>query len=366
MRVALVCPFDWAAPGGVQVHVRELAGRLRARGHEVLVLAPASERPAQAWVRAVGRPVAVPYGGTTAPISPWPATGRRVRAAISAFRPDVVHVHEPFAPSVALFALSAGPPVVATFHSGLDRSLLYDLTAPALRRAARRIGERIAVSDRAADVARRRIGGDFVVVPNGVDVERFEDAAPARLPFDGRRLLFVGRLHARKGFPVLVEAFQRLAADHDDLHLVVVGEGTAGGAVERLSAAARGRVVMLGAIANQELPPIHAACDVFVAPNTGGESFGVVLVEAMAAGLPVVASRIRGFVEVVRDGVDGSLVAPGDASALAVAVDRVLRDADLAERLSTSGRERAKTFSWDAVVPRVEAIYERARAGGVR
>lgn len=365
MRLALVCPYDWAAAGGVQVHVRELGERLRADGHEVLVLTPASERPAQRWVRSVGRPVAVPYGRTSAPISPWPTTRRRVRAAIATFRPDVVHVHEPFAPSATLFALSAGPPVVATFHSGLDRSLLYDGAAPALRRAARRIAVRIAVSERAAEVARRRIGGVFEVVPNGVDVQRFADASPAGLPGDGRRLLFVGRLHARKGFSALVDAFGGLASDHADLRLVVVGEGGERRALERLDEPVRQRVTMLGTVPNDEVPSIHAACEVFVAPNTGGESFGVVLVEAMAAGLPVVATDIPGFDEVIRDGTDGLLVPPGDAAALAAAIDRVLNDAELAERISISGRERARTFSWDAVIPRLEAIYDRARTRGV-
>jgi phosphatidyl-myo-inositol alpha-mannosyltransferase len=366
VRIALVCPYDWAAPGGVQVHVRELGERLRSRGHEVLGLSPASARPTQPWVRSVGGPIRVAYGGTAAPISPWPSTRRRVRAAIGRFGPEVVHVHEPFAPSAALFALSAGPPVVATFHSGLDRSILYDAVAPGLRRAAWRIAVRIAVSERAAEVARRRVGGSFEIVPDGVDVQRFARASPAGLPGNGRRLLFVGRLHARKGFPVLVDAFARLATAHADLGLTVVGDGGQRTALERLPTAVRSRVSMLGPISNDRLPPIHAACDVFVAPNTGGESFGVVLVEAMAAGLPVVASRIGGFDEVVRNGVDGLLVPPGDPAALASALDQVLRDADLAERLSAAGRARASDFSWETVVPRLEALYERARAPAVR
>ena len=366
MRIALVCPYDWSAPGGVQVHVAELGERLRARGHEILGLSPAREPPRQHWVRRVGAPVAVPYGRTTAPISPWPSTRRRVRAALDAFRPDVVHVHEPFAPTATLFALSAGPPVVATFHSGLDRSTLYDVAAPVLRRTARRISVRIAVSERAADVARRRIGGEFEVVPNGVDVARFASATPAPLPGDGRRLVFVGRLHARKGFPILVDAFGRLSASHPDLWLVVAGDGGERRALERLHAATRARVCAIGAVPNDDLPAIHAACDAFVAPNTGGESFGVVLVEAMAAGLPVIASRIPGFDEVVRDGVDGVLVTPGDVGSLAAAIDRVLTDHALAERLAAAGRERAGDFAWETVVPVLESLYDRARNRDVR
>jgi phosphatidylinositol alpha-mannosyltransferase len=366
VRIALVCPYDWVAPGGVQVHVRELGERLRSRGHDVIAIAPSSARPPEDWARPVGRPIRVRYGGTTAPIAPWPSTRRRVRTEIARFRPEVVHVHEPFAPSATLFALSAGPPVVATFHSGLDHAVLYDLASPVLRRVARRITARIAVSEHAASVARRRLGGNFEVVPNGIDVERFAGARPATLPGEGAKVLFVGRLHPRKGFPVLVDAFERLSAVHPDLRLVVVGEGADAQAVERLAPPMRERVSMLGAIANEELPTIHAACDVFVAPNTGRESFGVVLVEAMAARLPVVASRIAGFVEVVRDGVDGLLVRPGDPGSLAEAIDRILRDPVLAKRFAAAGRAHADVFSWEAVVPRVEAVYETARVRGVR
>jgi phosphatidylinositol alpha-mannosyltransferase len=253
---------------------------------------------------------------------------------------------------------------VATFHSGLERSRLYDLSAPALRRAARAIAVRVAVSERAAEVARARLGGSFEIVPNGVDVERFAGATPADLG-PGRKVLFVGRLHARKGFPVAVGAFGRLAAGRDDLRLVVVGDGSDRSALDRLETGVRDRITMLGALPNEALPPVHAACDVMLAPNTGGESFGVVLVEAMASGLPVVATAIPGFDEVVTDGVDGLLVPPRDAGAAATAVGRVLDDEELARRLSAAGRERARAFSWDVVVPALEALYERARSGGV-
>ena len=363
MRIALVCPYAWDEPGGVQVQVRELGERLRRQGHEVLALAPASHRPSEPWVMGVGSTVSLPYGRTRAPISPWLGTRRRVREVLRAFAPDVVHVHEPFAPSASMFAIGAGPPVVATFHSGIDRSLLYDAAGPALRRTARRIAVRIAVSERAAAVARRRLGGSYVVIPNGVDVARFARAEPADLG-DGTKLLFVGRLHARKGFAVAVAAFATLAPEHTDLQLVVAGEGAEASAVDRLPGALRGRVRMLGTVPNQELPPIHAACDVFLAPNTGGESFGVVLTEAMAAGLPVVASDIPGFDEVVTAGTDGVLVRPGDVNALAVAVGTLLDDPETAARLAGNARVRAASADWAVVVDRLEEVYARAvRAG---
>lgn len=365
MRVLLACPYAWDAPGGVQVHVGELGERLRERGHETLILAPAWRRPEGPGLRIVGRPIDVPYNRSTAPICPSPASARRVGEALRAFEPDVVHAHEPLTPSTSMFAMRgaarAGVPVVATFHSGASRALLFDLAAPILRRMARAIAIRVAVSEAAAGFARRRIGGRFRVIPNGVDVGRFRNAEPADLP-PGRRVLFVGRLHARKGFPVAVDAFARLAARFDDVLLVGAGEGEDRRAVTGLPAEARGRVVLLGHVPNADLPPIHAACDLLVAPSRGGESFGIVVAEAMAAGLPVVASDIPGYREVVRDGVDGLLVPPGDPVALAEGCARILSDASLARRLAEGGRARAETFSWDRVVGDLEAAYEEAGA----
>ena len=363
MRIALVCPYAWDEPGGVQIQVRGLGERLLARGHEVLALSPATARPAEPWVVRVGAPLSTPYGGTRAPISPWPATRRRVRSVLEVFAPDVVHVHEPFAPSASAFALGAGVPVVATFHSGIDRAFLYDAAGPLLRRVARRIAVRTAVSERAAAVARRRLGGTYTVIPNGVDTSRFARAVPADLG-PGTKLLFVGRLHARKGFPVAVEAFASLAGERPDLRLVVAGAGEEASALDRVSGPVRDRITMLGTVPNDDLPPIHAACDLFVAPNTGGESFGVILVEAMAAGLPVIASDIAGFDEVVTPGEDGLMVPPGDAGALAGAVERLLDDPAAADRLAAAGRLRAAAADWPVVVDRLEAVYAEAVAAG--
>lgn len=362
MRIALVCPYALDDPGGVQTHVLELGERLRERGHPVLGLAPVRGGSPEPWVRAVGRPVDLTYNRSNVPIDPRPWSARAVARALAAFGPDLIHVHEPFAPSTGLWALLVGrAPLVATFHSGAEPARLYDAFAPVLRRLARRLAVRIAVSQAAARVARRRLGGTYEVIPNGVDLGRFASAEPADLG-PGRKLLFVGRLDARKGFGLAVAAFRRLAAERPDLRLVVVGEGPQRQAVDALAPAIRERVLLLGALPNRDLPPVHAACQAFVAPNTGGESFGIVLVEAMAAGLPVVASAIPGFDEVLRDGVEGFLVPPGDEEALARALARVLDDPALAERLGRAGRERARAFSWEVVLPRLEAAYRRAGA----
>jgi phosphatidylinositol alpha-mannosyltransferase len=287
-----------------------------------------------------------------------------VRHALATFGPDVVHAHQPMAPSTGLWAtLEARAPVVGTFHSGATRARLYDFTAPLMRRAAARLAVRIAVSDRAAEFERRRIGGDFRVIANGVDVARFADAEAAGLG-PGRKLLFVGRLDERKGFPIAIDAFALLAADRPDLHLVVVGDGPERDAVDRLPTLLRARVMMLGAVRNEELPPIHAACDVYLGSSTGGESFGIVLVEAMAAGLPVVASDTPGYDEVVIDASQGLLVPSRDPAALAAAAARVLDDAGLATQLRAAGSTRARVFDWSRTVGRIEDAYRDALAIG--
>jgi phosphatidylinositol alpha-mannosyltransferase len=364
MRVALACPYAWDDAGGVQVHVRELAMRLRERGHDVVVLTPARTDPEEPWVVRIGSPVDVAYNASNAPIDPRPWSRRAVRHALATFGPDVIHTHQPMAPSTGLWAtLEARAPVVGTFHSGATRARLYDMAAPVLRRVANRLAIRIAVSERAAEFERVRIGGSFRIVPNGVDVARFAAAAPVALA-PGRTALFVGRLDARKGFPVAVEAFGLLAATRADLRLVVAGDGPDRDAVDDLPLPLRARVTMLGPVPNEDLPGVSAACDVYLGAAIGGESFGLVLIEAMAAGVPVVASAIPGYDEVVTHDVSGILVPPRDAVAMADAAGRVLDDRSLAERLVAGGRERAAEFDWARVVPMLEGCYDDALSQG--
>ncbi|MGH2672279.1 MAG: glycosyltransferase family 4 protein [Actinomycetota bacterium] len=361
MRVLLSCPYAWDAPGGVQVHVRELASRLAARGHDTIVLAPAGGGVVDDLVRAVGRPVRIPYGGKVAPICFSRASWRRIRRTIEVFEPDVVHAHEPFSPSTSMMSvLATDAAVVATFHAFHERSRLLEAAAPLLRSVARRIDAAVAVSRAAGRFVAPIVPGEVEIVPNGVDVERFaRPGGPAAGLPDGRILLWVGRLDPQKGFPIMVRAFGRLATEFPDLSLVVAGDGRDRHATDLLTEEARRRVLMLGSVPNVELPAYLAAADVFASPATGHESFGIVLVEALAAGVPVVASDIPGYREVIRAGVDGLLLPPSDAAALASAIRRVLVEPDLASRLAHAGRARAREFSWDVVVPRIEAIYER-------
>jgi phosphatidylinositol alpha-mannosyltransferase len=362
MRIAQVCPYAWDAPGGVQGHVRELANHLRGRGHEVLVVAPALRRIQEQGVAVAGRAIRVRYQGTVAPIAP--ASLAAVRRVLRRFRPEVVHAHEPLTPSTSMAAvLTAAAPVVATFHAHVERSRLFDLAAPALRPVWRRLGARIAVSDAAARFVTDRLGDGVRVIPNGLDVARFEAAAPAEDLPPGRRILWVGRLDPQKGFPVAIRAFERLAVEIHDAWFVVAGEGRDRSTLTELPLRVRERVIVLGSVDRDRLPRYHAAADVFVSPAVGQESFGIVLVEAMAAGLPVVATDIQGYREVVDDGVEGLLVPPRDPAALAAALRRVLEDDELAKSLGEAGRARARRYSWDVVGPEIEAVYAEIVGG---
>ena len=371
MKVALACPYAWDAPGGVQAHVRGLAEQLGRSGHRTVVLAPGWGRGPEG-VTVVARPVRLRFNGSVAPIGPDLRSVARIRRELRAFRPDVLHVHEPFSPSTGMFAAMAAPrgpdrpAVVATFHTYADRSIALSAFAPALRLVWDRLDVRVAVSGAAASFAGRHFHDGMRIIPNGIDVRRFTDAEPAVLP-EGRRILFVGRLEPRKGFRYAVRAFARLAADVPDVLLVVAGEGPERRAVDELPTELRSRVHMVGVPSHQDLPRLHAASEVFVAPNTGGESFGLVLAEALAAGLPIVATDIPGYREVVRDGVAGLLVPPRDPAALAEAVRRILLDPALAERLRRAGRLRAEAFAWETVGAQIERAYGDAlqRAGSV-
>lgn len=315
-------------------------------------------------MRLIGKPIAIPYNGSVVPIRPNPVSVIAVGRELEAFGADVVHVHEPFAPSTSMYAvLRSRAPLVATFHAYAEGSRLLGAARPALRPLWRRLDRRIAVSRAAAGFVASYFGEDgLTVIPNGVDTEVFARATPADLPA-GRRVLFVNRLEPRKGFSVALRAFGLLLESVPDALLVVAGDGRERGAVAELPDGVRSRVIQLGHVGHDALPSFHAACDVFVAPASGGESFGIVLVEAMSAGLPVAASDIAGYREVVRDGVEGLLVPPSDVGALAGALERLLVDEDLRHALGEAGRARSLEYSWDRIVGRIEAVYVDATRG---
>jgi phosphatidylinositol alpha-mannosyltransferase len=328
-----------------------------------MVLAPSRGTVDDPDVVVAGRPVAVPYQGTVAPICLSMRSARVVGRAMAGFRPDVVHAHEPLSPSTGMLATLRSPaPVVGTFHAHTERSALLTAAAPFLRPVWSRVRVKIAVSEAAAAFVGRRFRGDVRVIPNGCDVDRFASAPPVQDAPDGRRIMWVGRLDPQKGFGVALRAFERLLADHPDAALIVAGDGRDRALVERLAAGTRPRVHLLGSVLHGDLPGYLAAADVFVAPALGQESFGIVLVEAMAAGLPVVATDIAGYREVVRHDQEGLLVPPEDPAALADSLGRVLSDQSLAARLGEAGRRRAQRYRWETVVQEIEQAYADAFA----
>lgn len=362
MRVALVCPYDMDAPGGVQQHVHHLADALRAQGDDVTIVAPGGR--SRGALVSVGPSVRVPFNDSVAPIGLRPDVARRTVRALRELRPDVVHVHEPAVPWVSLASTAWSPaPVVATFHAWSDRALVYRTAGRVVRRALRRIDASLAVSPAAAAYHGAALGRrpeSFTIVPNGVDVARFRDATPFPQMGDHPSLLFVGRLEPRKGLDQLLHAFSSLKATRPDLRLYVVGDGPDRDRSQQLlPARLRSDVVFLGRVDDDELPRFYASCDLFVAPALGGESFGIVLIEAMAAGCPVVASDIPGYASVVTDGVDGRLVPPSDPAALADAIASLLDNPSLARALATAASAGVDEYDWSTVAGRVRAIYQQ-------
>lgn len=351
MRVALVCPYSLALPGGVQGQVLGLARALRGLGVPARVVGPCDGPPPGPGVSSVGPSVPLAANGSVAPVAPDPTAILRTLAALRAEAPDVLHLHEPLVPGPTLTALLAGDaPAVGTFHASGYVPPAYVWLRPVMRAVARRLRLRTAVSSDARRLAERWLGGTCLVLPNGVDVERFAKADP--WPADKPAILFVGRHEPRKGLEVLIEAFTGLEGD---AALWVAGEGPE---TKRLQAGAPPEVQWLGRISDLELARRLRAAAVFCAPSRHGESFGVVLLEAMAAGTPVVASDIAGYRDVARAGREAVLVEPGDAGALRRALRRVLDDRALAAELVEAGAARAAGFSMERLAERYLALYE--------
>jgi phosphatidylinositol alpha-mannosyltransferase len=365
MNIGLVCPYEWTVPGGVGNQVRALAGELRRAGHRVDVLAPAERPVAEPGFVGLGGSVAVPYNGSVARIAFGPRALVRVRRAVGRGGYDLLHVHEPLSPSVGLLAVAGTrTPTVGTFHANLGRSLALEAAGPLLRRVYDRLDGRIAVSASARDTWQGRFGGTMAVVPNGVAPEFFAGPKPLdALAGDDPTVLFVGRLEPRKGLAYLVRAFLRLKPAFPRLRLLVVGrddkhqqDKLMGMVPPRL----RPDLVFVGAVPQADLPSYYASADVFCAPSLGGESFGIVLAEAMAVGLPVVCSDIGGYRDVVHDGTDGLLVPPRDPEALAAALGGLLDNPVRLAAIGEAAAAAARRYAWETVAGEVEAVYRTA------
>jgi phosphatidyl-myo-inositol alpha-mannosyltransferase len=368
LRVGIVCPYSLDVPGGVQAHVMGLARTLQALGHTVRVLAPASEdTPLPPFVTSAGRALGVPYNGSVARISFGPRSYARARRWLARNRFDVLHLHEPTAMSLSALALMAAEgPIVATFHTATERSRVLSAFGGMLRPLMEKVTARIAVSPLARRVQVEHLGGDAVEIPNGVDVAAF--AGAPLLPGHPRpgTVGFLGRFdEPRKGMPVLLEAVRLLAPTRPDLRLVVVGQGDAT-ALRRAAGPVADRLDLLGPVDDATKASALRSVRVFCAPNLRGESFGMVLTEAMAAGAPVLASDLDAFRAVLGRTGAGELFPVGDPVALAGALAGLLDDPARRAALGAAAAARAADFGWPAVAAAVVRVYRAAVAADPR
>ena len=369
MRIGMVCPYSFDVPGGVQSHILQLAEVMRERGHYVSVLAPSSPHVTLPdYVVSGGKAVPIPYNGSVARLRFGPATHRMVKRWLAAGDFDVLHLHEPNAPSLSLLALMiADGPIVATFHTSTTKSLGLSMFQGILRPWNEKIMGRIAVSDLARRWQIEALGSDAVQIPNGVDVASYT-CAPLlpEYPRPGQTVLFLGRFdEPRKGMAVLLAALPALVERFADIEILIVGRGDEDELREQAGDLA-GHLRFLGQVDDATKASALRSADVYCAPNTGGESFGIVLVEAMAAGTPVVASNLDAFRRVLEDGAAGLLVPIEDPGALAEAVVTVLTDDTLRAGNVAAASEAVRQYDWQVVADDITMVYETVAGSGVR
>ncbi|MGH8881246.1 MAG: glycosyltransferase family 4 protein [Stackebrandtia sp.] len=366
MRIGIVSPYSFAVPGGVQGHIRDLAETLIEAGHTVSVLAPSDrgdELPP--YVVSAGRAIPVKYNGSVARLSFGPVAATRVRRWLRGGDFEVLHVHEPLSPSLSLLAcVLARGPVVATFHSSMTRSRVLAAGRGVAQLVLEKITARIAVSAHARRVQVEHLGGGATEIPNGVNVRRFADAEPLPgWPVPGGSLGFLGRFdEPRKGFATLLDAFTALAPNHPGLRLLVLGPGNPDEALRPVPESVRDRIDFLGAADDGVKARMLRSVDLYVAPNTGGESFGMILTEAMAARTPIVASDLDAFRRVLGEGAAGALFPVGDASALAGTAERLLADPERRRAYVARSAELLPDFDWHRVAADVLDVYSAALA----
>ncbi len=370
MRIGMVCPYAWDVPGGVRSHVADLTAELRQRGHYVDILAPVDDDSRVAHeVTNGGKPVAVRYNGSIARLNFGLRATRQARKWIQEGDFDLIHVHEPMAPGLSLLSIwVADGPIVATWHSSNPHSRILASVNRLAQTAMEKVSGRIAVSEDARRTLVAHVGGDAVLIPNGVRLQPFvEPGAHPAMTTPGHSLLFLGRLdEPRKGLAVLLAAMPAIIAGDQLVHLYVAGPGDIEEIKGELAPEVASHVTFLGLVSDVEKAQALHSADVYIAPNTGAESFGIVLIEAMAAGTAVLAADLPAFARVVSDGRAGRLFPNEDSSALAAAALALLADPGERRRLVTAGAERVRRFDWDVVVDDVLAVYESVTASGDR
>jgi phosphatidylinositol alpha-mannosyltransferase len=369
VKIALVSPYDFAYPGGVCIHISCLEQQFTRMGHEVRVIAPASKAISGFGDRfiPIGRPRPIPTSGSIARLTVSPWLSSRIKEVLEREKFDIIHLHEPLMPMLCTTVLRLSQTAtVGTFHASNGRPG-YNLGRPFskwfLKRWFRKLDGKIAVSKPAVEFAHGHFPGYYNIVPNGVDLDHFSpDVAPIEEFDDGKlNILFVGRLESRKGVKYLIEAFARVKQEVPDSRLIIVGPGTRLRRKYEKKVAKSGLkdVVFVGFASYEDLPRYYQTADVFCAPATGSESFGIILLEAMAVGKPIVASNIEGYASVISDGVDGQLVPPKDSESLAQALITLLNDESLRQEMGAKGRAKALKYGWDSIARTILDYYKR-------
>ena len=364
LKIGIVCPYGWDTPGGVQSHINDLAGYLLSRGHEVSVLAPVTdESNIPDFVVNAGKPLAIPYNGAVARILFGPIIFARVKQWIEEGQFDLLHLHEPAIPSISLLACWAGEgAMVGTFHASAKRQKAIFAIGPILEPVIEKLSARIAVSEAARETLTTHLETDAVVIPNGIYAKRMN--GKVRPEWSGQTIGFMGRFEEpRKGLEVLLNALPIIAKSLPDAKLLIAGPGEPESITKKLDPEIRERITFLGRLTEEEKADFMSSVGAYVAPNTGGESFGIILAEALAGGAAVIASDIPAFAAVLENGKYGRLFKSEDSVSLAKSVIELIKNQDERVKLSKNGKEYAQKFDWDTVAEQIFEVYEMAIVG---
>jgi phosphatidylinositol alpha-mannosyltransferase len=366
LKIGIVCPYGWDTPGGVQNHVRDLAEYLIAAGHNVSVLAPViDETKIPSYVTSAGKPIAIPYNGAVARVLFGPIAFARVRQWIGQGDFDILHLHEPAIPSISLLACwAAEGPMVGTFHAAAKRQKAIFAIGPILEPVIEKLSARIAVSEAARETLTEHLETDAVVIPNGIYADRYRDGV-AQEKWQGNTLGFIGRFEEpRKGLSVLVDALPIISRFAPDVRVFIAGPGESEEVIKSIDPQLRSRFTFLGRISEQDKANFLASISLYIAPNTGGESFGIILAEALAGGATVVASDIPAFDSLLNHGQYGELFESESSTDLAKRVIDLLRDENRRVELGKAGKSHAQQFDWKVVADQIFSIYEMSLVSG--
>ena len=366
LKIGIVCPYGWDTPGGVQNHVRDLAEYLIAAGHNVSVLAPViDETKIPSYVTSAGKPIAIPYNGAVARVLFGPIAFARVRQWIGQGDFDILHLHEPAIPSISLLACwAAEGPMVGTFHAAAKRQKAIFAIGPILEPVIEKLSARIAVSEAARETLTEHLETDAVVIPNGIYADRYRDGL-AQEKWQGNTLGFIGRFEEpRKGLSVLVDALPIISRFAPDVRVFIAGPGESDEVIKTIDSQLRSRFTFLGKISEQDKANFLASISLYIAPNTGGESFGIILAEALAGGATVVASDIPAFDSLLNHGQYGELFESESSTDLAKRVIDLLRDENRRVELGKAGKLHAQQFDWKVVADQIFSIYEMSLVSG--